>query len=278
MPPRAVGHRRVAFERHLDACPACAQDVRELTETAAGWARPSPPRRRPASGTGAGRGLVTRQVAPVGSAGPTGGRGRSGRCTPGGAGSRRRRGRAACPGGRPLGDRAQLGLLGGSDRAWTGGGPPTWSRHGWPPPTPAGSRRSPVGPGRHRGRLARSRPGRVFVASGLPRSRRPGHYQLWVFGGVAAPGRAGRGCGGGRVTGCWRPVTGDEQVRRPSSAGRGGPATSEQVVVVDLQGLSPVRGRRRLWSLRRISSWAAVSGSGNWAARRTRKASTSLVA
>jgi anti-sigma factor RsiW len=26
---------RLAFERHLDACPACAQEVRELTETAA---------------------------------------------------------------------------------------------------------------------------------------------------------------------------------------------------------------------------------------------------
>ena len=36
---------RLAFERHLDACPACAQEVRELTETAArlGGAVAAPP-------------------------------------------------------------------------------------------------------------------------------------------------------------------------------------------------------------------------------------------
>ncbi|HEV3013215.1 MAG TPA: zf-HC2 domain-containing protein [Actinomycetota bacterium] len=57
---------RLAFERHLDACPACAQEVRELTETAArlggAVAAPPPPdlwdRVRAEA-------LVTRQLAPV---------------------------------------------------------------------------------------------------------------------------------------------------------------------------------------------------------------------
>ena len=81
---------------------------------------------------------------------------------------------------------------------------------------------------------------------------------------------------GGRVTRLLDGrVTGSEQVAMTVER-RGGASrpTSEPVVVVDLRadpGPAPP-------GVRRISCWVAGSGSGNWAASLTRKASTSAVA
>ena len=86
---------RVSFERHLDACPGCAQEVRELAETTAqlgaAVATAPPPglwdRVRAEA-------LATRQVPPVTRrAGGGAGRGRAGpspRCGSGRCSSRRR--------------------------------------------------------------------------------------------------------------------------------------------------------------------------------------------
>jgi anti-sigma factor RsiW len=224
---------RLAFERHLDACPACAQEVRELTETAA-WlggavAAPPPPdlwdRVRAET-------LVTRQLAPV-------------------VGRADRRRRAGLHPGRrrfpPLLAAAaallvavlsltvlNLGLLGRSDRSERTAdlvaavlAAPDARRVA---ATPGGTGQATVVVSRDRGQA-------VFVASGLPPAPAARTYQLWVVG-RSGPRPAGlvEVAGGGRVTRLLDgPVTGDEQVAMTVER-RGGAArpTSEPVVVVDL--------------------------------------------
>jgi anti-sigma factor RsiW len=224
---------RLAFERHLDACPACAQEVRELTETAArlGGAAAAPPppdlwdRVRAEA-------LVTRQLAPV-------------------AGRADRRRRAGPHAGRrrfpPLLAAAaallvavlsvtalNLGLLGRSDRSERTAdlvaavlAAPDARRVA---ATPGGTGQATVVVSRGRGQA-------VFVASGLPPAPAARTYQLWVVG-RSGPRPAGlvEVAGGGRVTRLLDgPVTGDEQVAMTVER-RGGAArpTSEPVVVVDL--------------------------------------------
>ena len=224
---------RLAFERHLDACPACAQEVRELTETAArlGSAVAVPP---PAALWDRVRAeaAVTRQLPPV----------------VGRADRRRRAGRHA---GRrrfppPLAAAAallvavlsvtalNLGLLGRSDRSERTAdlvaavlAAPDARRVA---ATPGGTGRATVVVSRGRGQA-------VFVASGLPPAPAARTYQLWVVG-RSGPRPAGlvEVAGGGRVTRLLDgPVTGDEQVAMTVER-RGGAArpTSEPVVVVDL--------------------------------------------
>lgn len=224
---------RLAFERHLDACPACAQEVRELTETAArlgaAVAAPPPPdlwdRVRAEA-------LVTRQLAPV-------------------VGRADRRRRAGLHAGRrrfpPLLAAAaallvavlsvtalNLGLLGRSDRSERTAdlvaavlAAPDARRVA---ATPGGTGQATVVVSRRRGQA-------VFVASGLPPVPAARTYQLWVVG-RSGPRPAGlvEVAGGGRVTRLLDgPVTGDEQVAMTVER-RGGAArpTSEPVVVVDL--------------------------------------------
>jgi anti-sigma factor RsiW len=224
---------RLAFERHLDACPACAQEVRELTETAArlggAVAAPPPPDLWDRVRAGA---LATRQLAPV-------------------AGRAHRRRRAGRHAGRrrfppPLAAAAallvavlsvtalNLGLLGRSDRSERTAdlvaavlAAPDARRVA---ATPGGTGQATVVVSRGRGQA-------VFVASGLPPAPAARTYQLWVVG-RSGPRPAGlvEVAGGGRVTRLLDgPVTGDEQVAMTVER-RGGAArpTSEPVVVVDL--------------------------------------------
>jgi anti-sigma factor RsiW len=231
---------RLAFERHLDACPACAQEVRELTQTAArlgaAVAAPPPPdlwdRVRAEA-------LATRQLAPV--VGRADRRRRAGR---GGAGAGLRAGRRRFP---PLLAAAaallvailsvtalNLGLLGRSDRSERTAdlvaavlAAPDARRVA---ATPGGTGQATVVVSRRRGQA-------VFVASGLPPAPAARTYQLWVVD-RSGPRPAGlvEVAGGGRVTRLLDgPVTGDEQVAMTVER-RGGAArpTSEPVVVVDL--------------------------------------------
>jgi anti-sigma factor RsiW len=224
---------RLAFERHLDACPACAQEVRELIGTAArlggAVAAPPPPdlwdRVRAEV-------LVTRQLSPV-------------------VGRAERRRRAGLHAGRrrfpPLLAAAaallvavlsvtalNLGLLGRSDRSERTAdlvaavlAAPDARRVA---ATPGGTGQATVVVSRRRGQA-------VFVASGLPPAPAARTYQLWVVG-RSGPRPAGlvEVAGGGRVTRLLDgPVTGDEQVAMTVER-RGGAArpTTEPVVVVDL--------------------------------------------
>ena len=220
---------RLAFERHLDACPACAQEVRELEATAArlgaALAAPPPPELwdRIRAGT-----LVTRQLPPVA-----------------GRAERHRRARPRVP---PLLAAAaallvavlsvtalNLGLLGRADRADRTAGlvaavlaAPDARRVA---ALPGGTGQATVVVSRQRGRA-------VFVADGLPPAPAARTYQLWVVS-RSGPRPAGlvEVAGEGRVTRLLDgPVTGNEQVAMTVER-KGGSArpTSEPVVVVDLE-------------------------------------------
>jgi anti-sigma factor RsiW len=232
---------RLAFERHLDACPACAQGVLELTETAArlgaAVAAPPPPdlwdRVRAEA-------LATRQLAPV-----VGRADRRRRARQGGARAGLLAGRRRFP---PLLAAAaallvavlsvtalNLGLLGRSDRSER-----TADLVAAVLAAPDARRvaASPGGAGQATVVVSRGRGQAVFVASGLPPAPAARTYQLWVVG-RSGPRPAGlvEVAGGGRVTRLLDgPVTGDEQVAMTVER-RGGAAqpTSEPVVVVDLQ-------------------------------------------
>ena len=219
---------RLAFERHLDACPACAQEVRELEATAArlGAAVAAPPPElwdRIRAGT-----LVTRQLPPVA-----------------GRAERHRRARPRVP---PLLAAAaallvavlsvtalNLGLLGRADRADRTAGlvaavlaAPDARRVA---ALPGGTGQATVVVSRQRGRA-------VFVADGLPPAPAARTYQLWVVS-RSGPRPAGlvEVAGEGPVTRLLDgPVTGNEQVAMTVER-KGGSArpTSEPVVVVDLE-------------------------------------------
>jgi anti-sigma factor RsiW len=227
---------RLAFERHLDACPACAQEVRELTETAArlgaAVAAPPPPdlwdRVRAEA-------LVTRQLAPV--VGRADQRRRAGL----------RAGRRRFP---PLLAAAaallvavlsvtalNLGLLGGSDRLDRSERTADLVAAVLAAPDARRVAATPGGTGQATVVVSRGRGQAVFVASGLPPAPAARTYQLWVVD-RSGPRPAGlvEVAGGGRVTRLLDgPVTGDEQVAMTVER-RGGAAqpTSEPVVVVDL--------------------------------------------
>ena len=219
---------RLAFERHLDACPACAQEVRELTETAArlgaAVAAPPPPDlwdrvRAEAS--------VTRRA------------GRGGARAGLHAGGRRFPPLLAAAAALLVAvlsvTALNLGLLGRSDRSERTAdlvaavlAAPDARRVA---ATPGGTGQATVVVSRGRGQA-------VFVASGLPPAPADRTYQLWVVG-RSGPRPAGlvEVAGGGRVSRLLDgPVTGDEQVAMTVER-RGGAAqpTSEPVVVVDLQ-------------------------------------------
>jgi anti-sigma factor RsiW len=227
---------RAAFERHLEACPACAREVRELRATLArlGSAEAAAP---PAALWDRVRAeaRVTPQLPPV----------------VGLAGRRRRPGRAAARVGRrrvpPLLAAAaalllaavllaglDLGLAGRSAGRGDAGGPvaavlaaPDARRVA---ALPGGVGRAVVVVSRRRGQA-------VFEASGLAPAPAGRTYQLWVVG-RAGPRPAGLvDAGGGRVTRLLDgPVTGTEQVAMTVER-RGGAArpTSAPVVVVDLR-------------------------------------------
>ena len=228
---------RLAFERHLAACPACAQEVRELTETAARlgaavavrppavlWERVLA------------EAVATRQLAPV-------------------VGRPRRRRRV---------ERARaLGLLGGRRRF-----PPllaaaaallvaavsvTALNLGLPgrserpvdlvaavlgaPDARRVVAALPGGPGQAAVVVSRQQGRAVFQASGLPPAPAARTYQLWVVD-RSGPRPAGLvEAGGGRVTRLLDGrVAGTEQVAMTveRQGGSAGP-TSEPVVVVDLE-------------------------------------------
>ena len=217
---------RLAFERHLDACPACAQEVRELEATAArlgaAVAAPPPPELWDRIRAEA---LVTRQLPPV-------------------AERRRQAGRRVPP---LLAAAAallvavlsvtalNLGLLGRADRADRTAelvaavlAAPDARRVA---ALPGGTGQATVVVSRQRGRA-------VFVADGLPPAPAARTYQLWV---VTRSGPRPAGlvevAGEGRVTRLLDgPVTGNEQVAMTVER-KGGAArpTSEPVVVVDLE-------------------------------------------
>jgi anti-sigma factor RsiW len=231
---------RLAFERHLDACPACAQEVRELEATVArlGAAVAVPPPAAVWERVRAEVG-VTRQTPPeVGRA------------------DRRRRAerRAALAGLRgqrrfppPLAAAAALLLVAVSVTALNLGLP---GRSGRPEravdPVAAvlaapDARRvvaTPGGPGQAAVVVSRERGQAVFEASGLPPAPAARSYQLWVVdrSGPRPAGLVEVG-GGGRATRLLDGrVTGTEQVAMTVER-RGGAArpTSEPVVVVDLR-------------------------------------------
>lgn len=227
---------RVGFERHLDTCRACAEEVWELGETTArlgaAVATAPPPglweRVRDEA-------LATGQVPPV--TGRVGGRGRAGH------------GRAvAWPRLRPLLVAAavllvavvsvtavNLGVLGRSDRAAR-----TADLVAAVLAAPDARRvaAGPGGAGLATVVVSRARGQAVFLASGLRAAPADRAYQLWVVG-RSGPRPAGLVdvAGGGRVARLLDgPVTGDEQVAMTVER-RGGAArpTSEPVVVVDLR-------------------------------------------
>jgi anti-sigma factor RsiW len=220
---------RLAFERHLDACPACAQEVRELEATAArlgaAVAAPPPPELWDRIRAEA---LVTRQLPPVA-----------------GRAERHRRARRRVP---PLLAAAaallvavlsvtalNLGLLGRTDRADRTAGlvaavlaAPDARRVA---ALPGGTGQATVVVSRQRGQA-------VFVADGLPPAPAARTYQLWVVS-RSGPRPAGlvEVAGEGPVTRLLDgPVTGNEQVAMTVER-QGGAArpTSEPVVVVDLE-------------------------------------------
>ena len=219
---------RLAFERHLEACPGCAQEVRELQATAArlGSAVPAPP--PPALWDRVRTEVaVTRQLPPViGRAGRRGG------------------GRRRVP---PL--LAAAAALVVAVVSVTALGLGLTGRSGRPVRTtdlvaavlaapdarrvaarPGGSGQAAVVVSRERGRA-------VFVAGGLPPAPAARTYQLWVLGG-SGPRPAGlvEVGAGGRVTRLLDgPVTGTELVAMTvERAGGAARPTTEPVVVVDL--------------------------------------------
>jgi hypothetical protein len=232
------GGERLAFERHLAACPACAQEVRELTETAArlGAAVAARP---PAALWERVRAeaVVTRQLPPV-----VGRAGRRRHIELGGGSAGRWGGRRRFP---PLLAAAaallvaavsvaalNLGLPGRSERpvdlvAAVLGAPD--------------ARRVvaalPGGPGQAAVVVSREQGRAVFAASGLPPAPADRTYQLWVVD-RSGPRPAGLvEAGGGRVTRLLDGrVAGTEQVAMTVER-RGGAArpTAEPVVVVDLE-------------------------------------------
>jgi anti-sigma-K factor RskA len=227
---------RLAFERHLDACPACAQEVRELEATTArlgtAVAAPPPPELWERIRAEA---LVTRQLPPL--VGRAERRRRAGR---GGTLARRRvpplLAAAAALLVAVLSVTAlNLGLLGRADRADRTAdlvaavlAAPDARRVA---ALPGGTGQATVVVSRQRGRA-------VFVADGLPPAPAARTYQLWVVS-RSGPRPAGlvEVAGEGRVTRLLDgPVTGNEQVAMTVER-HGGAAmpTSEPVVVVDLE-------------------------------------------
>ena len=236
---------RLAFERHLDACPACAQEVRELTETAArlGSAVAVPP---PAALWERVRAeaAATRQPDRQHRSEPTGNAGRNGRAAAEG-GPTRLSGRRFPP---LLAAAAALLVAAAiSVTALNLGLPGQGGRSEGPVDLVAAvlaapdARRIAAKPG-PTGQVAvvvsRRRGQAVFEASGLPEVPAARTYQLWVVdrsgprpAGLVEPG------GGGKVTRLLDGrVTGSEQVAMTVER-RGGAArpTSEPVVVVDLR-------------------------------------------
>jgi anti-sigma-K factor RskA len=217
---------RLAFERHLDTCPACAQEVRELEATAArlgaAVAAPPPPELWDRIRAEA---LATRQLPPVAERGR-----RAGRRVP------LLLAAAAALLVAVLSVTAlNLGLLGRADRADRTAdlvaavlAAPDARRVA---ALPGGAGQATVVVSRQRGRA-------VFVADGLPPTPAARTYQLWVVS-RSGPRPAGlvEVAGEGRVTRLLDgPVTGNEQVAMTVER-QGGAArpTSEPVVVVDLE-------------------------------------------
>jgi anti-sigma-K factor RskA len=235
------GGERAAFERHLEACPACAREVRELRATLArlGSATAADPpaalwdRVRAEAG-------ATRQLPPL--AGRVGRHRRPGR---GAATAARRSGRR--PGPALLAAAAALVVAVVSLAALSLG---LAGRAGGPERTvdlvaavlaaPDARRVAalPGGTGRAAVVVSHRRGQAVFEASGLAPAPAGRTYQLWVVG-RAGPRPAGlvEVGAGGRVTRLVEGrVTGTEQVAMTVER-RGGAArpTSEPVVVVDLR-------------------------------------------
>jgi anti-sigma-K factor RskA len=217
---------RLAFERHLDTCPACAQEVRELEATAArlgaAVAAPPPPELWDRIRAEA---LATRQLPPVAERGR-----RAGRRVP------LLLAAAAALLVAVLSVTAlNLGLLGRADRADRTAdlvaavlAAPDARRVA---ALPGGAGQATVVVSRQRGRA-------VFVADGRPAAPAARTYQLWVVS-RSGPRPAGlvEVAGEGRVTRLLDgPVTGNEQVAMTVER-QGGAArpTSEPVVVVDLE-------------------------------------------
>ena len=233
---------RLAFERHLDACPACDQEVRELDRDRgpAGLGR-GPPAAGGPLGPGAGRGRGHPPAADRWSAGPNGRAAAEGGPTPLSG-----RGRRRFP---PLLAAAAALLVAAaiSVTALNLGLPGQGGRSEGPVDLVAAvlsapdARRIAAKPG-PTGQVAvvvsRRRGQAVFEASGLPEVPAARTYQLWVVdrsgprpAGLVEPG------GAGKVTRLLEGrVTGSEQVAMTVER-RGGAArpTSEPVVVVDLR-------------------------------------------
>ena len=230
---------RLAFERHLDACPACAQEVRELTETAArlGSAVALPP---PAALWDRVRteATATRQLPPVAGPTPLSGRGAA---LAGGRGVRRRfppllAAAAALLVAAAISVTAlNLGLPGQGGRSE---GPVDMVAAVLSAPDARRIAAKPGPTGQVAVVVSRRRGQAVFEASGLPEVPAARTYQLWVVdrsgprpAGLVEPG------GAGKVTRLLEGrVTGSEQVAMTVER-RGGAArpTSEPVVVVDLR-------------------------------------------
>jgi Anti-sigma-K factor rskA/Putative zinc-finger len=229
---------RLAFERHLDACPACAQEVRELAETAArlGSVVAVPP---PAALWERVRAeaAATRQLRPVVGPTPLSGRGRA---LAGGRGARRRfppllAAAAALLVAAISVTALNLGLPGqggGSE------GPEDLVAAVLAAPDARRVDAKPGATGQATVVVSRQRGQAVFEASGLPEVPAARTYQLWVVD-RSGPRPAGlvEAGGGGRVTRLLDGrVTGSEQVAMTVER-RGGAdrPTSEPVMVVDLQ-------------------------------------------
>jgi anti-sigma factor RsiW len=226
---------RLAFERHLDACPACAQEVRELEATTArlgaAVAAPPPPELWDRIRAEA---LVTRQLPPL--VGRTDRRRQADRRTAAGRRVSPLLVAAAALLVAVLSVTAlNLGLLGRSERSDRTAdlvaavlAAPDARRVA---ALPGGAGQATVVVSRQRGRA-------VFVADGLPPAPAARTYQLWVVS-RSGPRPAGlvQVAGEGRVTRLLDgPVTGNEQVAMTVER-QGGAArpTSEPVVVVDLE-------------------------------------------
>ena len=221
---------RRGFERHLDGCPACAREVRQLAETAArlGVAVAAPPPAglwdRIRAETRATRQLPPPAVRPARVTGP--------------------RGRRRVP---PLLAAAAALVVAVVSVAALGLGP--WGRSGRPQPgadpvaavlaapdarrvaaLPGGTGQAAVVVSRERGRA-------VFVAAGLPSAPASRTYQLWVVdrSGPRPAGLVEVGAGGRVARLLDGRVTGDERVAMTVER-RGGAErpTSDPVVVVDL--------------------------------------------
>jgi anti-sigma factor RsiW len=237
---------RLAFERHLHACPACAREVRELTETAArlgsavAVAPPAALWERVRAEAAA-----TRQQPPVvGRAGRNGTAAANGGSTPlsvvGGRGVRRRfppllAAAAALLVAAISVTALNLGLPGQGGRSE---GPVDLVAAVLAAPDARRIAATPGPTGQVAVVVSRRRGQAVFEASGLPEVPAARTYQLWVVdrsgprpAGLVEPG------GGGKVTRLLDGrVTGSEQVAMTVER-RGGAArpTSEPVVVVDLR-------------------------------------------